>query len=59
MMIGKGSLTPSPSPNGEGSDMRGYPYRPATDKKWAAKHLEDMEGYLGDHSPLHSERGWG
>ena len=53
------SLTPSPSPNGEGSSMWGYPFWPATDRKWAAKHLEDMEGYLGDHSPLQSERGWG
>ena len=54
-----GGLTPNPSPNGEGSSMWGYPFWPATDRKWAAKYLEDMEGYLGDHSPLHSERGWG
>ena len=39
--------------------MRGYPYWPGDKRRRAAKHTEDMEGYLGDHSPLHSERGWG
>ena len=28
-------------------------------RRRAAKHTEDMEGYLGDYSPLHSERGLG
>ena len=35
-------LTPSPSPNGEGSSMWGYPFWPADERRWAAKHLEDM-----------------
>ena len=52
-------LTPNPSPNGEGSSMRGYPFWPADDRRWAAEHLEYTQGYLGDHAPLHSERGWG
>ena len=29
-------LTPSPSPNGEGSSMWGYPYWSADDRRWAA-----------------------
>ncbi len=49
-------LTPNPSPNGEGSSMRGYPFWPADDRRWAAEHLEYTQGYLGDHAPLHSER---
>ena len=35
-------LTPSPSPNGEGSSMWGYPFWPADRRRKAAKHLEDM-----------------
>ena len=52
-------LTPNPSPNGEGSSMRGYPYWPADRRRIHTNHTEDIQGYLGDHSPLHSERGWG
>ena len=52
-------LTPNPSPNGEGSSMWGYPFWPADRRRIHTNHTEDIQGYLGDHSPLHSERGWG
>ena len=54
-------LTPNPSPNGEGSSMWGYPFWPADRRRIHTNHTEDKQGYLGDYSPLHSERGrgWG
>ena len=52
-------LTPNPSPIGEGSSMCGYPFWPAEKWRRDAKRMDDIQGYLGNHSPLHSERGWG
>ena len=54
-------LTPNPSPNGEGSSMWGYPFWPADRRRIHTNHTEDIQGYLGDYSPIHSERGqeWG
>ena len=52
-------LTPNPSPNGEGSSMWGYPYRPTDRWKKCSFRTPSVQGYLGDYSPLHSERGWG
>ena len=54
-----GGLTPSPSPNGEGSSMRGYPYWLGDRRRRVVEPTEDIQGYLGNHSPLQSERGWG
>ena len=53
------SLTPSPSPNGEGSDHRDTPTFPPYVKQLISYHQQTNRGNLTYYSPLHSERGWG
>ena len=53
------SLTPSPSPNGEGSDRRDTPVCPPYDSYVFSSYHQANRGNLTYHSPLHSERGWG
>ena len=53
------SLTPSPSPNGEGSDHRDTPACPPYAKQPISSYHQANRGNLTYYSPLHSERGWG
>ena len=53
------SLTPSPSPNGEGSDHRNTPPCPPYVKQPISSYHQPNRGNLTYYSPLHSERGWG
>ena len=52
-------LTPSPSPNGEGSDHRDTPVCPPYDSYVFSSYQQANRGNLSYYSPLHSERGWG
>ncbi|WP_449019875.1 hypothetical protein, partial [Prevotella jejuni] len=52
-------LTPSPSPNGEGSDHRDTPVCPLYVKQRISFYHQLGRGNLTYYSPLHSERGWG
>ena len=53
------SLTPNPSPNGEGSDHRDTPPCPPYAKQPISSYHQPNRGNLTYYSPLHSERGWG
>ena len=53
------SLTPNPSPNGEGSDHRDTPTFSPYVKQIISYHQQTNRGNLTYYSPLHSERGWG
>ena len=53
------SLTPSPSPNGEGSDHRDTPPCPPDVQRPISYQQQAKRGNLTYYSPLHSERGWG
>ena len=53
------SLTPSPSPNGEGSDHRDTPPCPPYVQQPFSSLHQTNRGNLTYYSPLHSERGWG
>ena len=53
------SLTPSPSPNGEGSEYRDTPVCPPYDSYVFSSCQQASRGNLTYYSPLHSERGWG
>ena len=53
------SLTPSPSPNGEGSNHRDTPTCPPNVQQPISYHQQPNRGNLTYYSPLHSERGWG
>ena len=53
------SLTPNPSPNGEGSDHRDTPPCPPYVKQPISSYHQPNRGNLTYYSPLHSERGWG
>ena len=52
-------LTPSPSPNEEGSDHRDTPTFPPYVKQLISYHQQAKRGNLTYYSPRHSERGWG
>ena len=55
----KRGLTPSPSPNGEGSDHWGYPYMSSVCSAAISSYHQANRGNLTYYSPLQSERGWG
>ena len=53
------SLTPGPSPNGEGCNHRDTPVCPPYDSYVFSFYQQAKRGNLTYYSPLHSERGWG
>ena len=55
----KRSLTPGPSPIGEGSDYRDTPICPPYDSYVFSSYQQANRGNLTYYSPLQSERGWG
>ena len=58
-LTAKRSLTPNPSPNGEGSDHQDTPACPPYAKQPISSYHQSNRGNLTYYSPLHSERGWG
>ena len=58
-LTAKRSLTPGPSPNGEGSDYRDTPVCHPCFYRLFSISQQVNRGNLTYYSPLHSERGWG